>query len=520
MGMLMRRGGAAPPQLQWRPQQFEQGKSLTLPAPYGGLNLRDDITALKLNEARILENWLPTSGQLHIRSGFSSHATGLGSGEVKTLASFVGYTASALLAGANGKIFDVTTAGAATEKATGFANDRWQTALYANRLFFVNGQDTPQVYDGSTVGAIAWSGSGLTNTNLVNVGLVRNRLWFCENNSADVWYGAPGQITAASPLTKFSLSQIAGGGTAMAIASWSRDAGDGADDMTVFVMSTGELIIYEGDPGSTFSLIGKYATSPPIGRQCAFHVGGELIVITRLGFLPVSAAVGGVALDFARIDPWGKIAPGIVEDANLFGTLLGWHGVLHEGVVYVNVPRAAGVLSKQRVLNTRGGQWTDFTAWNGASFASFGNALYFGGSTGGIVYKVTGSTDSGSAIVAIANGSFQYPTAAQLTNIFEAVRPKMQAEGSVTGVIGVDTDFVIRSLTGQSVNIVNDTSQSPWETSPWETSSWGVIGDARPQWYSITGEGKSVSVKLRVSVSSADLRWFATDVLYKPGGIR
>lgn len=520
MGLLMLRGGRTAPQLKYRPTQFEQGKSLTLPAPYGGLNLRDDITALKPNEARILENWLPTSGQLSIRSGFDEHASSLGSGEVKTLASFVGYTASQLLAGANGKIYRVTAAGAGTELATGFTNDRWQTQLYSNRLFFVNGTDTPQVYDGSTVGTIAWSGSGLTNTNLVNIALVRNRLWFCENSSADVWYGAVGQITAASPLTKFSLSQIASGGICQGAYSWSRDAGDGADDMTVFVMTTGELIIYEGDPGSTFTLIGKYQTAPPIGRQCAFRVGGELVVITRLGCCPVSAAVGGVALDFARIDPWGKIAPGIVDDAALYGSLSGWHGVLHEGIVYVNVPRSAGVLSKQRVLNTRGGQWTDFTGWNASSIASFDNSLYFGASTGGKVYKVTGASDDGSPITAVANGAFVYPTAAQLTNVYMGLRPKMQAEGSVSGQLGVDTDFIIRTLIGQSVNIVNDTSQSPWNTSPWNTSDWGTAGEARAQWYSITGEGKAVSVKVRASVTSADLKWFSTDVLYKPGGIR
>ena len=32
----------------------------------------------------------------------------------------------------------------------------------------------------------------------------------------------------------------------------------------------------------------------------------------------------------------------------------GWAGTLFEGIVYVNVPQTVGVLSKQRVLNTRG----------------------------------------------------------------------------------------------------------------------------------------------------------------------
>ena len=220
MALLISRGKK--PQFKFRPQQFEQGASITLPAPYGGINLRSDITALAKNEARNLENWLPSAGQCELRPGFDGHATGIGSAEVKTLVPFVGYSSSKLIAAGGGKIYDATSAGAGTELASGFTEDRWQTALYANRLFFVNGTDNPQVCDGSTVAGIVWAGSGLTDNDLINIALVRNRLWFCEKNKAHVWYGAVGQITAASNLTKFSLDQIASGGICMAIGSWSR----------------------------------------------------------------------------------------------------------------------------------------------------------------------------------------------------------------------------------------------------------------------------------------------------------
>jgi hypothetical protein len=741
MALLLRNN--ALPKIKHRPSDFEQGRSFTLPAPYGGLNLRDDITAMKPNEARVLENFFPGSGQCEMRPGFEKYAIGMGTGEVETLAAFQGYSASKMLAGANGKIYDVTggtytsgndqytkvllgfngadggttitdsniggsshtwtasgnantddaqekfgptslacdgtgdfvstsdhadftlgssdftidcwfrcnvatgsdraIAGQAndafdaasswvlrrestgeiafyhravgtsqflvgttqfsdavntgwhhvavvrngnswalyidgeaedtatsstamtnsaenlyvgirsasndpwlgwidefrlsvgvarwttdftvpsvphspTELGSGFSENRWQTAVYGDRLFFVNGTDNPQVYNGSTLAGIVWSGSGLAADNdLINIALVRNRLWFCEVNSADVWYGAVGQITAASPLTEFSLSQIASGGYCMAVGSWSRDGGDGADDLTVFVMSTGEILVYQGDPGSTFSLIGKYPSAPPIGRQCLIKVGGELVVITRLGFLPLSAAVGGVALDLARIDPWGKIAPTVASDAELDGSNAGWHGCLHNGVLYVNIPMTDAVLSKQHILNTRNGAWTTYTAWNGSSFCSFGNELYFGGMDG-TVKLVGASDDDGTDITANANTAFVYPTPAQLTNVYTGIRPKMAAEGTITGLIGVDTDFVIRPLTGSVVNLFNDVSSTPWG-SPWG-SSWGSAGQGRPLWFSIRGEGKSISVRMRASGSTSDLKWYATDVLFKPGGIR
>jgi hypothetical protein len=590
--LLIRNGRA--PQIKLRPTQFNQGRSLTVPAPYGGLNLRDDITSLKPNEARVLENWFATSGQLSLRPGNARHVGSMGGGEVKTLAAYIGYSSNTLLAAAGGSIYRVpfqtveiedisndnpavveaeahgfqdgqkvyiTGVGGMTEVnnlvftvanktdddfelsgtdssgygtytsggtasleavslATGFTNDRWQTALYSNRLFFVNGADTPQVYNGSTVANIAWAGSGLTSTNLINIALVRNRLWFCEKNSADVWYANVGQITDASNLTKFQLSQIAGGGYCMAIGSWSRDAGDGADDMTVFVMSTGEILIYQGDPGSTFSLIGKYATgAQPIGRQCLFRVGGELIVITKLGLLPVSAAIGGVALDLARIDPWGKIAPGFVEDAARHSENEGWHGCLHEGVVYVNVPLSVGGLSKQWVLNTRNGSWQVFTKWNGSSFCSFNGELYFGGSSGGTVYEVGGPSDRGESIEALASCAFVTPSSSYLSNMFTAIRPKIDADGAVTGMVGVDTDFIFGSQVTPIVDVTASDSLTPWG-SPWG-SPWGNSGSPDPTWFTITGVGRSVSVRFRASSSlSTNFRWFATDLLYKPGGIK
>lgn len=514
MALLLRPQGM--PSIKQRPTQFQQGQSVTIPAPYGGLNLRSDITALQPNEARALENFFPSSGTVELRPGFASYATGMGSGEVKTLAGFVGLTTSKLIAGANGKIWDATSEGAATELATGFTEDRWQTELYNNKLLMVNGVDLPQHFTGSAIAATSWSGTGLTITNLVNVGLSRNRLWFCENNSADVWYGGIGAIQGT--LTKFQLSQIATGGICMAIGSWSRDSGIGADDVTVFVMSTGEILIYEGDVATTFNLIGKYAGAPPVGRQCLRKIGGELMVITKLGLLPTSAAIGGVALDFARIDPWGKIAPGVVKDAALYSGNIGWHAVLHLGVFYVSVPLVDGALAKQWVINTRNGGCTTYTGWNASAFASFNDNLYFGGQTGGIVYKAGGSSDAGEDITAYSNGAFITPSGPDKTNLFTSIRPKIKASGAVSGVLGVDVDYVIRSLSTESVNIVQDNSTTPWG-SPWG-SPWGQESTSAPLWYGIQGNGRAVSVKMRATGQTADMQWFATDLLWKPGGIK
>ena len=504
------------------PTRFDAGDTFAAPPPYGGINLRDDVSAIQPNQARFLDNWLPDSGALKVRPGFEAYASGVGSGEVETLTTFEGTGAEKMLAGANGDIFDVSSSGSATELTgaiTDFSEDRWQHANFNNRLFFVNGVDAPLDYNGSAIATTSWSGTGLTISDLVNVANVRNRLWFCENGSADVWYGGIGSITGG--LTKFQLSQIASGGFCQAIGSWSRDAGDGQDDLTVFVMSTGQIIIYQGDPASSFNLVGKFGdenSAPPIGRQCLIKVGGELVVITRLGLLPLSAAMSAASsLDFSVLEPWGKIAALIRTEAENHGAKAGWHGALHNGILYLNIPQSAGQLSKQVVLVTRTGAWATYSGWNAASLRAFDNDLYFGAQTGGLVRKVVQGDDAGSAVIATARGAFLTPSGNR-TNVFTAIRPRIQAQGDVTGFVGVDTDFFERSLVGNTVELVRNIATTPWG-SDWG-SPWGSKPEPVAKWFSVNGDGRSAAVKLQVFAQSDEVKWLATDVLYKRGGIR
>lgn len=512
------------------PTRFDAGNAFAAPPPYGGINLRDDVSSIQPNQARFLDNWLPDSGALKVRPGFENYATGAGSGEVETLATFEGTTSEKMLAAANGNVFDVSTSGSATDltgSLLNFSEDRWQHANFNNRLFFVNGTDAPLDYNGSAIAQTSWT--GLTIANLVNVANVRNRLWFCENGSADVWYGGIGSITGA--LTKFQLSQIASGGFCQAIGSWSRDAGDGQDDLTVFVMSTGQIIVYQGDPdAASFELVGKFGdenSAPPIGRQCLIKVGGELVVITRLGLLPLSAAMSAASsLDFSVLDPWGKIAALIRTEAESHGAKPGWHGALHNGILYINIPQSIGILSKQVVLVTRTGAWATYSGWNASSIRAFDNQLYFGAKTGGFVRKVAKGDDLGAAVIATARGAFMTPSSNK-TNVFTAIRPRIQAQGDVSGFVGVDTDFFERPLIGNSVELVSDINTTAWGDGfknngiggDWG-SPWGAKPEPIAKWFSVNGDGRSAAVKLQVFAQSDEVKWLATDILYRQGGIR
>ena len=487
--------------------------SVPFPAPVGGLNKRDNRSSLDPTEARELLNWLPDQGTLRVRDGYTQFATSIGSGVVPTLMRYRGAAAQKLIAIAGGTIYDVSSSTPSTISAAGYTSDHWQLENFNGFLIGVNGVDTPFRYDGSTVSATGFTGSGLTLTNLVNVALVRNRLWFCENASADVWYGGLGSITGT--LTKFQLSQIAQGGKCMAIMPWSRDSGAGADDVTVFLMDTGEVIVYEGDPASTFSKIGSYRAGVPVGRQCWVKYGGDLVLITRIGFLPMHTILSGLPEDVNQIDIWGKVAPGVVDDVRLYGANVGWSARFVDKLILFNVPVGNGA-SVQYVLNTTNNRWTQFD-YPAASFEEYNGEIYFGSMSGGTTQQVGGATDNGIAITATARGGFGYPLSQSANKHITAIRPNITADGIVDGYLEVDVDFESTDFGTTSFEIVSAGNITPWG-SPWG-SPWGTKPKAPKIWFAKHARGRAIALALRVSTKAANVQWDSSDMLQKPVGI-
>ena len=100
----------------------------------------------------------------------------------------------------------MTTPTAVTEAVTtGITNSRWRSANMNGQGILVNGFDAPLRIDsmGDWV-AHGYSGTGLTVTDLYQVLVFKNRLFFLEKDSANLWYGDLDAITG--PLSKVDLS--------------------------------------------------------------------------------------------------------------------------------------------------------------------------------------------------------------------------------------------------------------------------------------------------------------------------
>lgn len=482
---------------------------IPIPAPYGGMNTRDGLAVLQPTEARYLENWQPEGNSVTLRPGYKINSAGGQSGVgVGTLSAYDGASGRAIIGVNAGRVFDFTNATAVELYDGMYASDVFQTECYSGYLIGVNGQDTPWSYNGTSVSATGLYGSGLTITNLVNVAKARTRLWYCEKDSADVWYGGLGAVTGS--LTKFQLSQVAAGGYCMAIGAHSQDAGAGPDDYTVFVMSTGEVILYSGDPASTFSKVGNYHMPPPVGRQCIVNIGGPLAVLTIAGVIPLQAAVNGIAFDPLAIGNWGKLGPTLAADVASYKSNSGWHAIEHAGRVIVNVPTSS-TTSKQRVYNYLTGTWTTWTGHNSGAFCVSEGELYYGPPTNGEVRHVTGTNDDGNPIAVKARQAFILPNGG-VGATASAMRFDISIDGTLTGQFGIDVDYGEKDISGYaSRTIASASGTTPWG-SDWG-SDWSSTNHYPGKWKSVYGQGRTFAPVMEATAAVSSLDWFGSQVM-------
>lgn len=454
---------------------------------------------MPVQDAVTLDNWFPDVGQVSVRKGYTEHVSGLGSGAVETLAEYHSGADRHLIASCDGELFNATSA--ATSLGSGYSNDRWQTVNFNGRLVMVNGQDTPVSYDGSTVSNMSWT--GVTSSTLIGVAVAHNRLFFWADDSQSFWYGGLNSISGE--LTEFNLSRVGRfGGKIIAIFDWTIDSGDGADDKTVILFSSGQAVVYSGtDPGDAinWSLQGIYNVGESVSPRGVVQVGADVRVITSQDYVSFPELLRRGALGGAS-----KVSGALQKAFQAGSSLFGWDAVFFpEGsFVLFNVPTAGGQYV-QHVVNTRTGAWCRFRDITSHCWATFDQGIYFGGS-GGTVYQFwDGQDDNGSAIEAHgvqAWTNFNSDYRKRVT----AYRMVISTNGDLSYSSSIGYDFLIPNTL--SPNTISS-SGTPWG-SPWG-SPWSPAATISEYWAAGTGSGVSLAPSIKVSALKS-VNWYRTDL--------
>lgn len=497
------------------------------PAPVGGWNAVDALAEMKPTDAVSLDNWFPNNGYCEIRGGNSSHATGM-TGNSHTLMVYNGLNGTnKLFCATDSGIYNVSSAGAVGASVASRTSGKCYWTMFGDGtseyLIITNGVDAPLYYDGTSWITITGASSpaltgGVTLANLICPFVFKGRLCFIEKNTCNFWYLSAG--VAGGALTKFDLSGVVQkGGYIVAATSWSVDSGYGPDDRFVAITSQGELVVYVGtNPGSstTWSIVGVYQLAEPLGRNCLFNYGNEVIVLTKSGAYPLSTVLQVGGLDSSKAST-RKIQNAFNETAVSYASNYGWKATNYpaESAVLVNVPAAENGTHYQYVLNTVTNAWCRFTNWNAEDFAVFNGELYF--CSGTAVYKAwTGTTDQGSAIEAYGKSAFNYfGTKGQLKQ-FKLFRPVLNVTGSLQFLIDIDVDYSDSLISG--VAAYTAPSSALWDSSYWDSGYWGGGYLVSKDWYSPSAwTGFCASGKIKIATNTISVRWMSCDYVFETG---
>lgn len=497
-------------------------RSASLAAPVGGWDTRRALADMPEKNAVICDNWFPETDKLTVRRGSSSFATGM-SGAVDTLFEYTGVDGTPELFAANGgNVYDVTAGGAVGAAAvSGLTNDQWQQVQIGTAggqfLLAMNGADTPITYNGS-----AWSTmsvTGPTAANLVWCNMHQRRLWFGEIDSLTAWYFPVNTISGAA--SSFSLAAIAKlGGYIVAMGTWTRDSGDGADDVAVFLTSEGEAIVYQGtDPASasTWGLVGVFRIGKPIGRRCMIKAGGDLIVVTQDGFVSAAIALATDRAQTEKIAISAQINQAVNDAVRSYGSLYGWQPFIYPKgrQLLFNVPQSA-TSAHQYVFNTITKAPCRFKGLNARCWGMMGDNAYFGGADGVVYLYDTGTDDGGAAIETDALQAFNPFKSAGTNKAFKLVEAVFESTGNPNAALDLCIDYQVTAPTGLASP--SPTSAAVWDVSKWDEGTWGTDGQIYRGWRGVRGIGRAAALRVRTSSNSARPSWISTNFTYIPGG--
>ena len=495
--------------------------STALPPPVGGWDGRESLADMPEDHAVKMENWFPSTDTVDVRRGHTSHATGM-SGNVETLVEYVPLSGVGELFAANGgAIYDVSSSGAVgAAVSSGHTNDRWQYANIGTAagqfVRLVNGADTPLLYNGSTWATTAITGP--TAANLVWINVHQKRMWVGEVNSLSAWYLPVNSVSGAA--TEFPLAGVFKmGGYIMSMGTWTRDSGDGMDDVAVFVTSEGEVAVYQGiDPSAaaTWALIGVFRIGEPLGRRCMAKVGSDLVVMTQDGFVPLTRILTTDRSQSRMVALSDQISKPVNDVVRTYKSSFGWQPIVYPKGTYMvfNVPVTAS--TEQFVFNTITGAPCKFTGQDSLCWGLLNDGLYFGGKDGVVYWADNGTSDNGSNIAADCIQAFSYFGSPQMRKMFKLVEAIFQSEGNPNAAIDWNVDFNLLNPT--STAEASPTNAARWGISRWGIGTWGSAGQIYKGWRKVRGIGRAGSVRVRVNTNSSKPSWISTNVIFDKGG--
>jgi hypothetical protein len=517
------------------------GRLGSIETPFLGWNTRDPLASMKPGFAPVFDNFIVEGGQPRVRRGWRTWATGL-PGRVDGLLNFAGAGAAEQLFAASGAgIYDITAGGpVGAAVVSGAASARWSAINFAasggNFLLAFNGADTPQTFNGTAWAA--WTATGVVG-DVSWAGQVAGRMFVGVPDYLGFYYGGAGAI--AGTFTAFPLQGIARrGGSVCAMTTLSGDGGDGPQDLTVFLTTQGEAIVYAGtDPSSanTWALVGRWVLPRPLGapHRCVASYGGDALYLCDAGILPLSAFRSGA--DAATVIDRGAMTRAIGQTwrdlANARRTDSGWGlaPLTRFSLVIANAPW--GARDAQQIVVSDGGAVSRWGGIPGAVWAEgLGGRVFVGGanaSAGTVMLWGEDTTDDGDGIRSEAVTAFSGMRVPGRTKRALRVQTALRDADGVHLAVTVLRDWRVEQSDLDTLGAGAAAPALPaplsgdgllvWDAVDWDEGLWGgAEGNVVLPWRSASAIGQAFAVRVSMVTGYGRPAWLATTLVHDVGG--
>ena len=273
----------------------------------------------------------------------------------------------------------------------------------------------------------------------------------------------------------------------------------------------GEVIVFTGSNPSdaaNWRQEGRYEMSNPMGPTAHVNVGGDLLVATSEGIMPVSACItkDKAELGLSTITRSIKTMwrDEVLRKSGFDWTMKKWD---EYGGLFTTWP--AGIRSEWTMLatNVATGAHTRYTGWDALCFARLRTDVFFGTQDGKVMQADITGYDNGLPYTATVVGGWEiFKSPGQMVtwrqarasfqaNIREIFAPQLSA--------AIDYEVVIPPV--PSAGIATSGLDDLWDSGLWDDALWDV-GIARPSathntgWVSIGMTGYSHAPILQITI--------------------
>lgn len=513
----------------------------SVPAPVKGLNDIDSIAAMEPQFALDMVNYFPDNTSLKIREGYVVWQQDM-LNVTKTLIAWLPYTGTPrLLAACDGGIYDVTNQNSVSASMK-FINEGRLSHVHfggiSNQYLVCandNTADSVIFYDGSTwkdftlIATPSNPGEikGIDPKLLSYVHSHKKRLWFIQKDTMTAWYLPLEQMGGdAKP---FYLGGVfPRGGKLIAIYTWSLDAGDGMDDVLLFLTDRGEVAGYQGnDPAvatdwklSAVHFIANTLTDRPFA-----DFGSDLIMLTTYGAIPLSKVVGGaLSISPQEASLSKNISKTLNKEVARRGSTIGWeiHNMPSIQSLVVVLPQTTNFPAVQFIMNSVTNAWTkyDLPILTTAMFNMFlffsdnkGRILRFGGTYLDDV-PLTGT--GGKPVVASFMQAYHYFKNRGINKHYNFIRPIWISNYIPSYVLDISVDFSPKNIYNLPEPPPDYLPESLWGKAIWGQNLWTPSTQSQFKWDGVEGLGYCASLIVRAR-GNRPIEYVGADWVYEKG---